>query len=462
MLLFELFASLGLDTTTFRQQADEAVGEGKEVAQSVTESFRHVQTQADTADQKLTDLEEKSAATSAVVDGLVEATGQIIEKGVEMLLEFGADSIETAASTGSELANAFNGASERWGITLDALKLKTGETLLPIATGFYNLLSSLSGVTDADRLLFTLDQIQQYEFGNIEQLNASLDGVFGRFESAEAVEAAGSAADMTAALQSQAEYWTDYANTLESLRGRNIDPQFLADIADGSKESLETLKALETADATQLNELMAAFEAVEETKAAASQSLHEVQLAVDEDLLAMTQSVEEMVVSMNQEDAAYANAQLTGQGVADGLASTVPSISSWVNYINSELGRIGEGYQAPSAFQAAISTGFASNEIGIPYWSPKASGMNYVPFDGYRAELHRGETVLTRQAADEYRAGRFGGTDISAVIAKLDDVVTAIASLQFTVNGKVLGQMASSAASQSIASETRSERKYGV
>ena len=32
-----------------------------------------------------------------------------------------------------------------------------------------------------------------------------------------------------------------------------------------------------------------------------------------------------------------------------------------------------------------------------------ANGLDYVPFDGYRAELHKGESVLTRQEADIWR-----------------------------------------------------------
>lgn len=39
-----------------------------------------------------------------------------------------------------------------------------------------------------------------------------------------------------------------------------------------------------------------------------------------------------------------------------------------------------------------------------------AGGLDYVPFDGYIAELHRGETVLTRAEADAYRKGKTSQT----------------------------------------------------
>lgn len=37
------------------------------------------------------------------------------------------------------------------------------------------------------------------------------------------------------------------------------------------------------------------------------------------------------------------------------------------------------------------------------------SGLSYVPFDGYIAELHKGEQVLTAQEASDYRSGKSGG-----------------------------------------------------
>ena len=41
-----------------------------------------------------------------------------------------------------------------------------------------------------------------------------------------------------------------------------------------------------------------------------------------------------------------------------------------------------------------------------------ASGLSYVPFDGYIAELHKGEQVLTAKEADDYRSGRSGGITV--------------------------------------------------
>lgn len=442
MLLFELFASLGLDMTSFREQSGQAIKEGETVADTVSDSFTKVQKEAEESDRKLTDLEKKSETTNSIVDGLVQATGEIIEAGVDMLLEFGAQSIETAAGTGSKLAEEFNAAKGSFETTVEALKMKAGNALLPIITGFYELGSAVSGVSDSDRLLIMLQSIEEYEFANIEQLRTSLDGVFGRFEQADGVEAA-NIGDLTGALQSQADYWTQYADTLEALQRRNIDPQFLSDIADGSAESLQTLKALENADDAQLRQLLAAYEAVEETKNATLQGLNDVRISMDEELLAMTQGVEDLVVGMDQEEAARANIALTESGVTSGLASMSAAVGAWVSNINGQLAQIGN---IPAVGSYAYRLGVMSGDLPASTetdFSPKASGLSFVPYDGYRAELHYGEEVLTRREAEEHRSGRESSSDNTAVVEEIRSLRNAILSLTLTVDRREIGRIAS-------------------
>lgn len=53
-----------------------------------------------------------------------------------------------------------------------------------------------------------------------------------------------------------------------------------------------------------------------------------------------------------------------------------------------------------------------------------ASGLNYVPFDGYVAELHKGETVLTASEAEMYRNGKSSDvvSALNAILNKLDNL----------------------------------------
>jgi len=42
-----------------------------------------------------------------------------------------------------------------------------------------------------------------------------------------------------------------------------------------------------------------------------------------------------------------------------------------------------------------------------------AGGLNYVPYDRFPALLHRGEMVLPRGEAEEYRKGRASGVSVT-------------------------------------------------
>ena len=47
--------------------------------------------------------------------------------------------------------------------------------------------------------------------------------------------------------------------------------------------------------------------------------------------------------------------------------------------------------------------------VGGLFGGSHANGLDYVPYNGYVAELHQGERVLTREENEEYNRGRSGG-----------------------------------------------------
>lgn len=78
----------------------------------------------------------------------------------------------------------------------------------------------------------------------------------------------------------------------------------------------------------------------------------------------------------------------------DGMKSVWTNLSSWIEGLKNKV------------------TGFFSGLVdGITGTAKAASGshaggLEYVPYNGYRATLHEGERVLTRNEADEYNNGR--------------------------------------------------------
>lgn len=87
-----------------------------------------------------------------------------------------------------------------------------------------------------------------------------------------------------------------------------------------------------------------------------------------------------------------------------------------------------------------------------------ASGLNYVPFDGYRAELHRGETVLPAAEADRYRrsASTSNGIDYNKLALA---VASAMGSVQINMDSRAVGKLVTPSVSRGIAQQTN-QRRY--
>lgn len=85
-------------------------------------------------------------------------------------------------------------------------------------------------------------------------------------------------------------------------------------------------------------------------------------------------------------DSAKSDIQIGGQSVKGGLEAVGDMLSSW-----NPLTGLGGGFH------------------------PQAVGMDYVPYDGFRSELHRGEMVLTKAEANAYRNGASSADVVLAI-----------------------------------------------
>ncbi len=87
-----------------------------------------------------------------------------------------------------------------------------------------------------------------------------------------------------------------------------------------------------------------------------------------------------------------------------GRINVVSNIYQHRNATSSDIdwitGRVGEGASFTDIKKAAAAG------LGITLTTPShANGLASVPFDGYRAELHQGERVLTKNEATQYNGG---------------------------------------------------------
>ena len=84
-------------------------------------------------------------------------------------------------------------------------------------------------------------------------------------------------------------------------------------------------------------------------------------------------------------------------------------VKSWARQVAEKLGLINstplESKSATYTIQASVVGMGAVSQL----FSSHYNGLDYVPYDGYRARLHRGERVLTAEENKEYSSGGKGG-----------------------------------------------------
>lgn len=208
---------------------------------------------------------------------------------------------------------------------------------------------------------------------------------------------------MAAGLQSQIDYMQEYLDNLEKARELGYSNDLLASLSDGSAESAEYLNSLVNSgqskeDIEKLNKL---YSDVQSKKEEFTNGLTEQKLAVDETYQAMVDKAKEAVGEMFLgEEASSAMADLVG-GLAAGLNENESQVAAAVQTIINDLNRL-------NTFGVSINLG-TFGSINFTLNGSHATGLDYVPFNGYLAELHEGEGILTAEENRIWQRFKNGG-----------------------------------------------------
>lgn len=267
----------------------------------------------------------------------------------------------------------------------------------------------------------------------------SITGQFGLFEEFNAKDLVKTSVDdMITALNSQTEYMQTYAENIKILAEAGINDGLLATLSDGSTESagyvqsiVDSIQSASDGGAELLSNLNSAYEANQEAAAGYSSTVAETVTNYSEQMETLVSQTVDAVAGLDQNAEAYAAVKATIDGAVD--AATTEGTA-----LNSALVSVAQS--ALASFYAALGApgDGTSYHSGSGHASVSASGIDYVPTNGFLTYLHKGESVLTRSEADDYRAGKSGNGSTVNIYAQSIDEATVDYILQ-RVNAGLVG-----------------------
>lgn len=181
--------------------------------------------------------------------------------------------------------------------------------------------------TAIELMIAQMENLNQAYNDEYDAAYKSISGQFNLWDELDKVVAT-SAADIKAALESQTEYWTSYAENLSNLNGRNIEGlnEFVAQVDDGSSKAASYIAGLaEMSDEELMKLVNETYPALKEAQDQAAQGTVDMKLSYMENMTAIAEETGEAVKKMNLSAEANQAAADTMQGYINGLKETSPT-----------------------------------------------------------------------------------------------------------------------------------------
>lgn len=188
--------------------------------------------------------------------------------------------------------------------------------------------------------------------------------------------------EMTSALQSQLTFMQTYQENLQKAKEAGLDENLLAELSDGSEESAKYLQTIAD-NPSQIEKINELYRSVNEEKKTFAESLADSQLEVDDAYQALLKTEQDARDQQKEvEDAIAKNAGDCIAQMAANINANAGALESAISNVNSILSKLG-------------LSSFTLGSFGLD--GSHETGLNYVPFNGYLAELHEGEGILTAE-----------------------------------------------------------------
>lgn len=271
-------------------------------------------------------------------------------------------------------------------------------------------------------------------------------------------------------LKSQIDYMEEYQRMLAEAKKNGLSDELASALSDGSMESFDTLKAL-TAKGANIEEINKLYAQVQKQKSGFVDALTQQKLKADEVFDAIVAKAREATAGLDQSGAAEAALANTVQGMVAGIAEKIPDLESKVRDIGEILATLeqyGMSFSGLNLGTIGGGSGINLNFSGGGNGSSNVSitgaeiGMDRVPFDGYLAALHEGESILTAEEARVWRNMKYGPRlagnqfDYGAMGSAIGANMPNFNGMQVVWNGQVLGRVIAAQQADSLRTMERS------
>ena len=271
-------------------------------------------------------------------------------------------------------------------------------------------------------------------------------------------------------LKSQLEYMEEYQRMLEEAKRNNLSDELASALSDGSAESYDYLKAL-TARGANIEEINKLYSQVQDKKKGFVDALTQQKLKADEVFDAIVAKAQEATAGLDQSGAAEAALENTVQGMIDGIEAKLPDLKSKIDELGRALTTLEEFGMSFSGINlgsiggsSGINLNFSGGSNGNSGVSINSQeiGLDRVPYDGYLAALHEGESILNAEEARVWRNMKYGAGmtgnqfDYGAMGSAIGANMPNFNGMQVVWNGQVLGRVIASQQADSLRTIERS------
>lgn len=272
------------------------------------------------------------------------------------------------------------------------------------ADAYSNLSAATEGVS-AD---------QQKAAAGLEYLSGILDEAIAKYQTAEAeilktiseiadgfskidIPEIEGPEDTIAGMDSQLEFLNAYSEALQKAQEMGVDANILAQLATGDTKDYETLAGIVSGTEEDVATINAKYAEISAAKVTLAEELAAAQTDMGATVANVTTLANDLVDGVDVSTDMYEKGANDIQKLIDGMNSRISALRLTTANVHNITDRL-TGTTAPDGSHAA--------------------GLAYVPHDGYIAELHKGEMVLTALAAKAYRAEQFANYAIPAVMER--------------------------------------------